>query len=357
MEIVVLDNTSVDGSATAISREFPEVRVIASDENFGFAGGNNEAVLESRGRWLVLLNPDTVVLRNGLEHLIEFCKSRERPTLAGGRSYNSDHTLNPTTCWGEPTLWSVFCAAVGLSAVFRKNTFFDPESLGSWKRDSVRPVPIVAGCLIAVKRAVWDKLGGFDRDFFMYGEDADLSLRARDLGVECVICPDAEFFHYAGASERVPADKMVCLFSGKMRLYRNHWLQYKATSAARFFAVHCLVRYGLNTVFGLVVASRRSLSKEWLKAFGRSAEWFDPQAKEQANYTVFMAAKCVRRVIRRPFLLSGLGLGWGYLKSFLTRARRVDDPALIKYIRQQQMQRLRKRPSLWADAVGNLRLA
>src|SRR5690606_2943956 len=117
-------------------------------------------------------------------------------------------SLNPTSCWGRSTPWSEFCHAVGLSAAFRGSRLLNPEGLGSWRRDSVREVDIVTGCFLLLPRALWERLGGFHPDFFMYGEEADLCLRARRLGVRPIITPEATIVHYGGRSENKRIQKM-----------------------------------------------------------------------------------------------------------------------------------------------------
>src|SRR5690606_11024814 len=93
----------------------------------------------------------------------------------------------------------------------------------SWQRDSVRQVDAISGCFLLIRRALWNRLGGFDESFFLYGEETDLCLRAGQLGVRCLVCPEAKLIHHGGASERVRADKMVRLLNAKIRLVHRHW--------------------------------------------------------------------------------------------------------------------------------------
>ncbi len=277
MEVILLDNASADGSATAVANAFPQVKLIASEENHGFGAGNNLAVKQSSGEWVVLLNPDTVVLRKGISRLMEFAVAEKRDAVIGGRSYFADGRLNPTTCWGAPSVWSIFSAAFGIAATFRHSTLFDPESLGSWKRDTVRDVPIVAGCLMAMRREVWDRIEGFDTGFFMYGEDADLCMRARDLGFACIICPDAEFIHYAGASEKIAVDKTVKLFTAKSQLMKKHWSAPAAWIGMRLLAAHCFVRASLSKL----VPARRAKAEQWKLSWQRRGEWYSASVPQK----------------------------------------------------------------------------
>ncbi len=222
-EIVVLDNDSRDGTVEMVRSEFPGVRLVASDENLGFALGCNRAAEEAHGEYLFLLNPDTVVHEGAVENLLAFARAHPEHGLYGGRTLDPDGSVNPGSCWGAPTLWSLFCFATLLTSAFKRTRLFDPESLGGWKRDTVREVDIVTGCLLLVSRSLWQELGGFDRRFFMYGEDADLSLRAAALGYRPAITPDAVVTHEIGVSSSTREDKLMLLFRGKATLLRKHW--------------------------------------------------------------------------------------------------------------------------------------
>ena len=224
-EILVLDNDSNDGSADAIQREFgdePLVKLVRLDHNIGFADGNNRIAKNATGKRLLLLNPDTKILDRGIVKLME-CADRHPDAILGGRTYFGDGSFNPTSCHGWPTLWSVTCMGLGLSTMFRNNRVLDPESLGPWKRDTVREVPVVTGCFLLIRWDQWLSLGGFDTTFFMYGEETDLCRRAARRGIPRMICPDAKLIHYGGASEKVRSDRMVKLFNAKVRFFRKHW--------------------------------------------------------------------------------------------------------------------------------------
>jgi N-acetylglucosaminyl-diphospho-decaprenol L-rhamnosyltransferase len=222
-DVVVLDNASNDGTVEMVASEFPAARLLPLDENIGFAAGVNRAAAEASGEFLLLLNPDTVVHEGAVESLVAFARSRPQHGIYGGRTLDPDGTVNPGSCWGRPTLWSLFCFATMLSTAFKRSSVFNPESLGRWPRDSVREVDIVTGCLLLAERRVWDELGGFDTRFFMYGEDADLALRAAHLGYRPIITPDAVITHEIGVSSQNQADKLVLLYQSKAELVRKHF--------------------------------------------------------------------------------------------------------------------------------------
>jgi len=269
-EVIVLDNNSSDGSAHAIRSDFPEVQLIESKENMGFAKGNNVAALNASGDYLLLLNPDTVVLNHAIDRLYAFAKLSQSEGIFGGRTYLGDGTFDPTSCWKKASLWSLFCFAIGLTAIFNRNRFFDPESYGSWERDTVRSVDIVTGCFLLLNKKVWEKLNGFSEDFFMYAEEADLCLRAKKIGVQPVIFPDAKIIHYGGASEKVAADKMVRMLKAQVTLIHKHWGSDLAVGLGTFFYLSGTFIRAWHPV-GIMFPSEKAL--QWREIWRRRKQW------------------------------------------------------------------------------------
>lgn len=221
-EVIVLDNASPDGSAAAIAEAFPGMRLIASPENHGFARGNTIAARAARGAYLLLLNPDTVVKGAAIDRLVDFAARTPEAGIWGGRTVFADGRLNPMSVFGDQTLWSLVCHASGLSAAFRGSAVFNPELYGAWPRDTERAVDVVQGCFLLIRRDLWDRLGGFDPAFVMYGEEADLCRRARDLGFRPRMTPEAEIVHHAGASSRLRSDKQILVLQARITLARRH---------------------------------------------------------------------------------------------------------------------------------------
>ncbi len=274
-ETIVVDNASPDGSADAIAEAFPQATLIRRDDNLGFAGANNLAAQSATGDYLLLLNPDTVVLDSAVQRLIAFAKSRPEALIWGGRTLFEDRSLNPASCWKRQTPWSVFCRAAGLSTLLKDTTLFDPESYGSWPRDTVREVDIVSGCFFLIERSTWERLGGFDPAFFMYGEEADLCLRAaRELGARPAVTPEATIVHLGGASENVRADKLVRLLDAKARLIRRHWSPLTAgfgVAMLKAWSISRGVAGWLTSVHGH--PARREAAQAWMDAWRRRSEW------------------------------------------------------------------------------------
>jgi GT2 family glycosyltransferase len=276
-EVVVLDNCSVDDTPGVVTRAFPTVRVIRSEENLGFARGCNLAASKVDSQHLLLLNPDAVMADGCVDALLELASRRPRAGLYGGRALDRHGNFDPKSCWGRPTLWSLFCFATGLSSAFASSRWLNPEGIGGWRRDDEREVDIVSGCLLLVQHDVWERLGGFDERFFMYGEDADLAIRAGSLGARPAITPRAVVQHEVGASSGA-LDKHLLLYRGKATLVRKLW-----TGPARQLALGLLLA-GVALRSTLATAARRLLRRDgdagttpevWGQLWTRRRDWVE----------------------------------------------------------------------------------
>lgn len=265
-EVIVVDNASSDGSADAIERNFPQAKLFRLDENLGFGAANNYAARFARGRRLLLLNPDTVHLDDATGAVWRFAERSPQRGIWGGRTLFADRKLNPTSCWGDITLWSLFCSATGLTSAFRGSSLFNPEGYGSWRRDADRSVDIVTGCFLLIDTDLWRKLEGFDPTFFMYAEETDLCLRARRLGARPAITPDATLIHYGGASEVSGVERIIKVMRGRSTLIRKHWSPPAVLVGSVLLRVWALVR--------LTHARLRGSDKDkWRTIWRRRAEW------------------------------------------------------------------------------------
>ena len=220
-ELIVLDNASPDGSAAAIAAAFPALQLIASPDNLGFAVGNNVAAKAARGKYLLLLNPDTLVLDHAVDRIVAFAERTPAARIWGGRTLNGDRSLNPASVFGRITLWSLFCRASGLALVFRRSALFNPEEMGGWDRSDERDVDVVQGSFFLIRRDFWEELGGFDPSFVMYGEEQDLCLRAAARGARPRMTPKAEIVHFHGASSRRAAREIMTLKASATVIQRH----------------------------------------------------------------------------------------------------------------------------------------
>ena len=267
VEVIVVDNASEAPVREYLATAPHGVRVLQQDENLGFGRACNLGARHGRGRHVMLLNPDAVLAEGAIDALVDFLAADPGRGLVGGRTLRPDGSLNPSSCWGAPTLWSWFCSAVGLTSAFRYTSLFDPEAMGSWQRDSERDVDIVSGCLLLATREAWDALGGFDEDYFMYGEDADLSLRAREAGFRPAITPAAVAVHAIGASSPTKLSKQRLLFRGKATLARKRWSPVRWSAGLALLAGGVALRAAAETALRRSDRTQRSLwaeRRDWL---------------------------------------------------------------------------------------------
>jgi GT2 family glycosyltransferase len=270
---VVFDNASSDGSAEAVAAAFPQVELIASDENLGFARANNIVAAAAGTEWLLLLNPDTECHAGAVDNLLAFSRANPQAGITGGRTVFPDGSLNIASCWRRITPWSAFCKATGLSAIFSGSAFFNPEAFGDWQRDTVREVDIVVGCFLMIRTALWRELGGFDLKYFMYGEEADMCLRARALGYRPMITPDAQIMHLVGAASKTLARKYVWSAKSRMTLMQDHWPAWQVP-----FGRACLLFWAGSRRMGLgawhrLTGGKAAAARKWADIWSERRDW------------------------------------------------------------------------------------
>lgn len=245
-QVIVVDNDSRDGTVEFIRNNYPAVELVLPGENLGFAKGVNLGVKHADAEFVLLLNPDTVILDHAVDTIVGFARKQPGHGLYGGRTLRPDGSLEPSSCWGLPSLWSMTLFAFGLTTIAPRNRFLDPESLGNWQRDTVREVGVITGCFLLSPLEVWNQLGGLDERYFMYGEDADLAMRAHQAGYRPVICPDAKLVHEVGGCSDTPVHKTMLLYRGKASLVRFHWKGLSRTLGLFFLATGTGLRAAMS---------------------------------------------------------------------------------------------------------------
>jgi GT2 family glycosyltransferase len=274
IHVAVLDNASFDGSADAVAESLPQVRLIRFAENLGFARANNVVAAEASTEFLLLLNPDTECHEGAVDNLMAFALAHPQAGIWGGRTVFPDGSLNIGSCWQRITPWSVFCLAVGLTAAFPRSNIFNTEALGSWKRDTVREVDIVSGCFFLIRRDLWAQLGGFDLRYFMYGEEADLCLRARRLGSRPMITPEAEIMHLVGASSIDLAGKRLMLTKARVTLIRDHWPAWQVPFGIGLMWLWAAVRLVASQVMAPLRGEKgQERASYWAEVWGKRRDW------------------------------------------------------------------------------------
>jgi GT2 family glycosyltransferase/lipopolysaccharide/colanic/teichoic acid biosynthesis glycosyltransferase len=237
-EFLVVDNASDDGSVEMLRRRYPKVRVIANRTNAGFARGNNIALRQARGEFILLINPDTVVQEDTLRTMLEFMRAHPDTGLAGCRILNPDGTLQLACRRSFPTPWVAFTKISGLSSLFPSSRWFGRYNLTYLPEDEVSEVEAVSGSFMFVRRKAMAQVGLLDEQFFMYGEDLDWCYRIRQAGWKVHYVPTTQIIHYKGESTRRSSINDIRTFYDAMHLFvRKHFRHSGLMVAALRFSI------------------------------------------------------------------------------------------------------------------------
>lgn len=244
-EIFVVDNASDDGSVETVAKNFPDVRLITNSTNLGFAKANNQALAQARGKYLLLINPDTVVQENTVRELIKFFESHPDAGMVGCKILNPDGTLQLPCRRSFPTPWIAFTKTFGLSALFPKSKLFARYNLTYLDPDQTYDVDAISGSFMMLRRDVYETIGGLDETFFMYGEDLDWCYRVKQAGWKVYYVPTTSIIHYKGESTKRSDIDELKVFYNAMRLFvRKHhagsrlfeWFIYSGIYIRKFIA-------------------------------------------------------------------------------------------------------------------------
>jgi GT2 family glycosyltransferase len=248
-EVLVVDNASSDGTFEMLKNEFPQVNAIFSKENLGFAKANNLAIKEAKGKYIFLLNPDTILLDENFEKLIDFAQKNPDVGAIGPKVLNSDLTIQHQCKRGFPTPWNIFCYLSGLAKIFPKSKIFAGYLLTYLDTEKIQEVDSLSGCAMVVKREVIEKVGMMDEDYYLYGDDLDWCYRIKSAGWKVVYFPETKIIHYGGkgGTGKKP-------YFNIYHFYRSAFIFYKKHLARKyFFLINWLVYLGIFLRFLMVI--------------------------------------------------------------------------------------------------------
>ena len=222
-EVTVVDNNSSDGSVDMVKSEFPEVKLIENCKNLGFAKATNQGLKENRGRYILLLNPDTIVLPDALDKMVEFLEVNSHAGALGCKLLYPDGSLQ-RSCRSFPTLITAFFENTGLEKFFPRNKLVAKYRMGYWDYDDIREVDQPMGSALMISRKVFERVGFLDEQFYMFFEEVDWCFRAKKRGWKIYFTPRAEIVHYGSQSARPTMPRMMILgYKSKHRFFRKHY--------------------------------------------------------------------------------------------------------------------------------------
>ena len=240
IEIFVVDNNSVDGSVALVREKFPTVKVIANTENAGFSKANNQAILQSNSRYVLLLNPDTVVEQDTFDKCIVYMDAHPNTGGMGVRMLDGKGRFLPESKRGLPTPAVSFYKIFGLSKLFPKSKKFGTYHLGFLDEHQIHEIDVLSGAFMLMRAETLDKVGLLDEAFFMYGEDIDLSYRIQQGGYSNVYFPETKIIHYKGESTKKGSLNYVFVFYNAMVIFAKK--HFSARYARIFsFAIHMAI--------------------------------------------------------------------------------------------------------------------
>lgn len=213
-EIIVVDNNSPDDSCDMVRTNFPDITLIENKENIGFSKANNQAVAVAKGEYICILNPDVVVAENTFHNLINFSKSKSNHGIIGCRLIDGSGVFLPESKRNFPTVF------IALDKFFGTSNHYYAKQI---KELETKPVDVLPGALMFLKRSLYDNLGGFDEDFFMYGEDIDLSYRVQKLGLNNYYLGDTTIIHFKGESTIKNRVQSKRFFHAMKLFYQKHF--------------------------------------------------------------------------------------------------------------------------------------
>lgn len=223
-EIIVSDNNSTDGSIEMVEKYFSEVKLIKNKDNLGFPKGNNVAIKQALGRYILLLNSDTVVIDNCLEKCIKYMDLHKDIGVLGCKVVLKDGQLDHACKRGFPIPEASLFYMLKLHKLFPNNKKFGQYTLDYLHEDETNEVDSLTGAFMMLRREAVDEVGLLDEEFFMYGEDIDWCYRIKEAGWKVVYYPEAKIIHYKGASSKKKRFKTLYEFHRAMILfYDKHY--------------------------------------------------------------------------------------------------------------------------------------
>jgi N-acetylglucosaminyl-diphospho-decaprenol L-rhamnosyltransferase len=265
-EIILVENASRDGTVEMVRAEFPQVRLIANPDNRGFTGGNNQAFAVSLGRYFFLLNPDAELVAGATRALIEYLDANPRVGIAGPQLLNPDRTVQPSRR-RFPVFTTALLESTRLQQWFPHNRWLARYYLLDTRDDVAQDVDWIVGAAMFVRREMYEQVGAFDQDFFMYSEELDWCYRAKRAGWRVVYLPRAQVIHHEGkSSEQAAAARNIYFHSSKIRFFRKY---HGARSAAllRIFLLGMFAYQLLEESVKWLVGHKRPLRGARAKAY------------------------------------------------------------------------------------------
>ena len=221
-EIFVIDNASADKSAEMVRQQYPQFKLIANNENLGFAKANNQALKQVTGQYILLLNPDTEILPGALGGLIDFLDKHPQAGVVAPQLINTDGSVQ-VSCRAFPSFIGMLSELIGISRFMPPGSKLRSYKMRDWQHDDERQVDQPEGACLLIKKEIFDKVGFFDEDYFMLFEEVDWCYRVKQAGWQIWFTPAAKVIHHMGQAIKQVKEKMI--LSSHKGMYR-YWYKH-----------------------------------------------------------------------------------------------------------------------------------
>jgi GT2 family glycosyltransferase len=249
-EVIVVDNHSADGSAQMIPPRFPQVKFIANNANVGFARANNQAIKMAKGDYILLLNPDTLVQEDTFTKCLAYMKQHEEAGCMGVKMIDGTGRFLRESKRALPTPWVAFYKIFGFSWLFPRSRKFGRYHLGFLHENEIHEVDVLSGAFMLIRKTALEKAGMLDEDFFMYGEDIDLSYRIQKAGYKNIYFPQTTIIHFKGESTRKGTINYVLLFYKAMIIFaRKHFAGKSVRNFIMMIHLAIYLRAGISILY------------------------------------------------------------------------------------------------------------
>lgn len=255
IEVFVVDNNSADGSVEMVKTKFPSVKLIVNELNVGFSKANNQAIAEATGEYILLLNPDTVIEVDTLDKCVAFLDAHPQGGGLGVKMIDGKGDFLAESKRGFPTPWVAFYKIFGLAKLFPKSKRFGHYHLGYLDENKTHEVEVLSGAFMVLRKSVLDKIGVLDEDYFMYGEDIDLSYRIIKNGYKNYYFSDTRIIHYKGESTKKTSANYVLIFYKAMIIFAQKHFTSNNTGAFKIL-IHLAIYFR-----ALIALSNRIIDK------------------------------------------------------------------------------------------------
>lgn len=274
-EIIVVDNNSSDNTVQMLKNEFPDVIIIENKKNVGFAAANNQGIQISQGEYILLLNPDTLVLPEAINSMLHFMENNKQTGAIGCKILNPDGTLQ-SSCRNFPTLPRIFFESIGLHQLFSKIDLFDGYFLQNWDHNKIREVDSVKGACLMTSSDVLSEIGMLDENFFLFGEEVDLCKRIKQHELKVIFIPDAQIIHYGGQStEPIAKESLIQSHIARNQFFKKYYGKIGAMTAKIIFGFGVFVRF-IGTIPLIILGKdeKKLQAKKRFKLFYSAFKWY-----------------------------------------------------------------------------------